>query len=107
VKIPNRVQLGGLTIETVYDDTLAKERGLMGQTDYNEGKILLDKTAVSQQVLEQTYLHELVHWIFHIMGEEKLRADEKLVDLFSTFLHQAIESWDQTEATTEKNPMPE
>ena len=38
--------------------------------------------------LSQCFLHELLHYIFYVMGEHELRNNEKLVDLIAHFLHQ-------------------
>jgi hypothetical protein len=50
--------------------------------------------------VEQSFLHELVHWIFHMMSAEKLRDDEVVVDLFTQFLYQALR-------TSEPMPQPD
>lgn len=47
-----------------------------------------DVVIMSQQYMEQTFYHELVHDILIQMSEFDLSKDEKFVDLFSVFLHQ-------------------
>jgi len=44
----------------------------------------------TQEDDEQTFLHELTHHILHAMGETKLNDNEKFVDMFAGFLHQAL-----------------
>jgi predicted SprT family Zn-dependent metalloprotease len=44
----------------------------------------------SQAGVEQTFCHELTHSILYAMGELKLYANEKFVDLFGHLLHQAL-----------------
>jgi hypothetical protein len=93
VKIPKQIKLAGLTIQIVFDDTLIATRKIVGEACYNDQKILLDPT-VSDEQLEQNFFHELLHWIFYIMGEAALRDNEKVVDLLSHFLHQALKDED-------------
>ena len=51
--------------------------------------IALDTSTLNKQSTVQTYFHELTHWILYIMNENDLRNNEKVVDVFATFLHQA------------------
>ena len=88
--IPSSFTLGGLTIEVVRDDTMVRTKGMIGEARYAEQVIRLDTGAAPLQTVEQAFFHELVHWIFYLMNEEELRNNEKLVDLFSHFLYQAL-----------------
>ena len=90
--IPDRIQLGGFDIDIVHVHNMAKDKNKIGQSSYTTQEILLDKDAAPEQFVEQAYLHELVHWIFYSMSEYELMNNEKLVDLFATFLHQALTS---------------
>ena len=87
--IPSSFWLGGLKIEVEYDRNLVKNRQMIGEARYGEQRIILDPSAAPLQTLEQSFLHELTHWIFFIMGEEELRSNERIVDLFAHFLYQA------------------
>ena len=87
--IPSSLWLGGLKIDVVYDDTLVKIKQLIGEAKYSEQKIFLDPSVAPLQTLEQSYIHELVHWILYMMGENELRSNERIVDLFAHFLYQA------------------
>jgi hypothetical protein len=42
------------------------------------------------EMKEQTFCHELVHAIKYMMGEDD--HDEKVVDIFATFLHQYLKT---------------
>jgi hypothetical protein len=88
--IPSSFMLGGLTIEVVRDETMVRTKSLIGEARYNEQVIRIDTGAAPLQTVEQTFIHELVHWIFYLMNEDELRNNEKLVDLFSHFLYQAL-----------------
>ena len=88
--IPTSFTLGGLTIDVVLDDTLVKSKNMLGEASYSKQMIRLDASAAPRQTVEQAFIHELTHWIFYVMNEDELRNNEKLVDLFSHFLYQAL-----------------
>lgn len=87
--IPESFSLAGMEISVHFDDKLHK-KGVVGMADYRSQEIRMDNSIASHRFLEQTFLHELVHWIFFVMGEQKLQAKEKFIDLFAYFLHQAL-----------------
>ncbi|MDD2364538.1 MAG: hypothetical protein PHN84_00090 [Desulfuromonadaceae bacterium] len=87
--IPTSFWLGGLKIDVVYDNTMVKTKQVIGEARYAYQQILLDPSVAPMQTVEQSFFHEMVHWIFYVMGEEELRNNEKLVDLFAHFLYQA------------------
>lgn len=96
--IPKSFCLGGLRIEVEIDDSLGENLKMVGQADYQNQKIRLDPSITPLQATEQSYIHELVHWIFFMMNENKLRNNERIVDTFAHFLYQAL-------VTAEKYPM--
>jgi hypothetical protein len=97
MKIPKRFKLAGQTIQVIIDKELQHREDLWGLTVYRENKILLDEAIARPQTgQEQTFLHELVHWILYAM-ESDLRTDEKFVNLFSNFLHQALTTMEYKE----------
>ena len=87
--IPTSFWLGGLKIDVVFDESLIKSKNIIGEARYCKQQILLDPSMAPLQMLEQSFMHELVHWIFYMMGEDEMRGNEKLVDLFAHFLYQA------------------
>lgn len=93
--IPKVIQLGGIKITVEIDPTLFKNRRILGDAQYPPQKIVLDPTVLDLDLAEQNYVHELVHWILYVMNEDDLRNNERFVDLFATFLHQALKSGDQ------------
>jgi len=101
LRIPKRFQLMGQTIEVVYDASLNDVDDNVGQTRYRRNQIALQKNVEGvfrpQSKIEQTFCHELIHWILYMFGEEKLRLDEKFVDTFSGLLHQAITTMEYEE----------
>ena len=92
LNIPSQVEIAGITIKTVLmgENDEWEEKGCVGKADYKNQTIIIDTTLVKEGMLEQIYYHELLHWIFYIMGEEKLQRDEKIVDLLAHFIYQAI-----------------
>jgi hypothetical protein len=87
--IPSSFWLGGLKINVEFDDSLVRTKQCIGEARYSKQMITLDPSVAPLQMLEQSYCHELVHWIFYVMGEEELRNNERIVDLFAHFLYQA------------------
>lgn len=86
--IPDTIQLGGLTITTVYMNDLVPADGVYGTTDYKGQKIILYTKGMHHEHLCQLYIHELTHWILFVMNEHKLKNNEKFVDLFAHFYYQ-------------------
>ena len=48
---------------------------------------------------EQTFCHELVHWILNVMSEDE-KHDEQFVETFSMLLHQALTTMEYAKAVT-------
>lgn len=92
--IPKSFWLGGLKITVERDDALIESRKVIGEARYSEQKILLDPSVAPLQTLEQSFTHEMVHWILYVMNEDELRNNEKFVDLFSHFLYQGLTTRD-------------
>jgi hypothetical protein len=90
MKIPTKLSLYGLDINVVTNNEFVKMSGCIGKADYNRQMIVLDREAASEQITEQSYLHELTHFILFVMEEHELRTNEKFVDRFASLLHQAI-----------------
>jgi len=98
-RIPKSFQLGGLTINVQFQETISEKGLMLGVAEYVAQRIRLDPTFTHKQTVEQAYLHELVHWILFVMGESELRDNEKFVDIFAHFLYQAT-------VTAEPHPLP-
>ena len=91
--IPKQFELHGQTVKVGYDDAMVGDRGSVGESKYKENKILLQPNvsghACSQEYIEQTFCHELVHYILLHMNSDK-NSDEAFVDTFGHLLHQAL-----------------
>jgi len=88
--IPSSLWLGGLKIDVIYDENLHKNRRIVGEARYPSQSIVLDSVILSKQLMEQNFFHELTHWILYVMNEDDLRNNEKFVDVFAYFMHQAL-----------------
>ena len=90
--IPRQTELGGIVITVELDPTLHQQKGMIGEARYAEQKIVIDPRVAGRDTTEETYYHELVHFILFIMNEDELRNNEKFVDIFAHFLYQAVKS---------------
>lgn len=92
--IPSAFQLMGQRIEVEYNDTLTYSDDLLGQASYRHGKIYIQPAMPGhprrQTDVEQTFFHELMHWIFHVLGRAEMAKDEELIEQVSGLLHQAF-----------------
>ena len=92
IKIPSSIELGGLTIKTIIDDTMIRDRNRVGEANYSKQLIALDSSMTPDETLHQAYIHELLHWIFFILNEDELKENEKLIDVMAHLLHQSLKS---------------
>lgn len=98
MKIPKRFKLFGQTIEVDIQENLNDKTDCRGQTKYRENKIYLqaiDGKYYSRPTtsIEQTFCHELTHWILFLM-HEKIEEDEKFIEVFSNLFHQALTTFE-------------
>ena len=93
MEIPKRFKLMGHTIEVKFDPELQFRENCAGEARYRTKEILLAQSTEHhprfQSDIEQTFYHELMHWIFHELNETELRDNEKLVDTVAALLQQA------------------
>ena len=96
MKIPKRFKLFGRTITVEYNQNEADECDFKGATRWRKDQILLANPNVyktgTAKGQEQTFCHELVHYILYLMRNEKLGNDEDFVDLFASCLHQVLDT---------------
>ena len=92
MRIPKHFSLMGYTVEVQYSDTLVDTEDRVGSALYRQSKIVLQSNCLgvsrSKQQIEQTYCHELVHFILRSMHALKECDNEGFVECFSGFLHQ-------------------
>jgi len=90
MKIPKKFKLCGQTITIEYSDTIIKDEQAHGLSLFEKNKIILESKR-NRERTEQTYIHELVHFILYNINND-LGGDEKFVDIFATMLHHAMNS---------------
>lgn len=94
VRIPQSFYLFGQKIAVAYVDTLLESDDSTGMSLYRKNVIQLQKNNAGvtrpQSQIESTFFHELVHYVFFMMGKDDLRKDEGLVDMVGRLLHQAL-----------------
>lgn len=64
----------------------------LGEWNPDNNTIKISTTGRSDDSMEQTYLHELIHAILDHLSYEHLSNDEKFVDTFSKALHQTLKT---------------
>ena len=99
-RIPKRFHVGGQDIEVKSvergdDNCLGHSRVAKGIIEIAE-KYDRDET-VSDGSKFNTFYHELTHAILYTMGETDLNNNEKFVCVFSSFLTEAIRSFEYGE----------
>lgn len=97
MNIPNEVNIAGISIRVEFSTDLPE--GCIGKADYQNQKIVINKDFAGRHLTEQTFYHELVHWILFVMGENELKGNERFVDLFSHFIYQAVGKQDKVQTT--------
>ena len=94
MKIPKSYKQYGQTVNIEFRKKMVAKDGDLGAARFGENKIVLQENnegcPILQTQLEQTFLHEKVHMIFHFLGEKDMSENEKLVEGVSQLLHQSI-----------------
>lgn len=94
MQIPRRFKLQGHTINVLFDNQLLHKDDNRGAAVYRRAEIHLQPISqdnpIPQSYIEEAFLHELTHFIFHAAGYEEDRVDEAKVWRFSHLLHQAL-----------------
>lgn len=94
--IPKSFQLMGQTITTEWQDGLIQRSDATGLACYRDNKILLQKntdgTKIPDEYIEETFFHELMHFIANQLGESELRGNEKLIGQIAGLLHQSFKT---------------
>ena len=93
MEIPGKIRIGGQDIDVCIVERIEGEK--LGQICVAEGKMLIaDNFSTSKQSESSkvnTFIHEVVHGILDIMGENEMSENEKFVSTFSSFLVDVIE----------------
>lgn len=89
MEIPSEVKIGNINFEVVKTKNNLVFEGdpVDGIISFEESKIELGVLNRSQQVIEETFIHEVIHGIFGYMSIEQ---NEELIIKISKGLHQVI-----------------
>lgn len=91
--IPNKIRIGGQEISVVNEERLNNNQ--LGTICMAEGILRIADNFNNCQQCESskfnTFIHEVVHGILDIMGENELSENEKFVCTFSSLLIDPIE----------------
>ena len=106
MRIPKQFTLLGQRIIVVFDNELCAKKGWLGCADFDHNRIVLADQILGEskrkkekvwkklpkEKVEQTFFHELTHFMLHFMNEAKLRDDEKFIDLLGTIQYEFSKS---------------
>lgn len=96
IKIPVKFELGGKTIHVECEDKMVDRDDCVGQASCRRNKIKLQTNNIGitrpQESIEETFFHELVHWVLEMMCEKELTQNERFVSNFAQYLHQAFKT---------------
>ena len=103
MRIPKRFKLLGQTIEVVYEEKILSRNGLCGQARFDDNQIALLKHTSEiprpATSVEQTFFHEMMHFVLTGAGFKELCADEQFVDIVGNLLHQVLTTAEYDEDT--------
>ena len=90
MRIPDRIQLIGRTINIKYPTDFLNEEDLQGRANYRNNTIELNADIIDENK-NLVFIHEFLHWMFTLTGYDKLSRDEKMIDRLAEVLYQFIE----------------
>lgn len=92
--IPSSFYLFGQKITVEFVDTLIDNEDSTGLSVYRKNVIQLQRNNQGvtrpQTQIESTFFHELMHYVFFMLGKDDLRKDEEFVDTVARLVHQAM-----------------
>lgn len=93
-KYPTVLRILNKDIDLVFVDDLADKCDANGQARYRENKIILQKETKSiqrqKQDIDETIMHEILHYILNLLAYDELNKDEKFVTQISLALTQVL-----------------
>ena len=85
--IPEKFEQFGCEITVEYDDELEHDECL-GKAYLDMNKIKLTTRDIPRDMLEHSFLHEVVHFFLDKLGLDELNKDEAKVDAIAGLWHQ-------------------
>jgi len=91
MRIPKHFTLHGQRVDVVFDSSVDFRNDNRGEAQFRVNRIALAPSSETRPMpvtqVEQTFCHELMHYISHHAGVD---LDERDVDLMGHLLHQAL-----------------
>lgn len=92
--IPHSFKLFNQSIKVIYKRDLIDKSGAFGIWDYNRATIYLQQSTrkhkLTQEQIENTFIHEATHSMLNLMGETDLSNNESFVHTLSSLIQQFI-----------------
>lgn len=94
INIPSEFTIFGQTIKVVFKDNLIYEDDAKGMAKFRRNEIWLQSLENDRPIeqLEKTYLHEVIHWILHLLSLGDIGDDERIVDTLACAFHQVLKT---------------
>ena len=108
MEIPESFKLFGSKISVRYDQReFINNTESMGYASYRTNSIVLNPVLLNdnKEIAEQTFLHEVVHFILYHAGsahtkkDDHMHRDEDFVDLVASLLHQVLTTQEGSNAS--------
>lgn len=89
MKIPSKVKIGVMEYEIRECEKIPGpgNDSDLACVEYDKGIIWIAKANQNDQVKQLSFLHEVIHAMLAEIGEEKLRKDERFMDLMARQLY--------------------
>ena len=96
MKIPKQIVIGVTTYEIKECDKIPGpgNDSALAFIEYDKGIIWISRGNQNEQIRQLSFLHEIVHGMLAEISEEKLRKDERFVDLLARQLYVLLEKND-------------
>lgn len=105
MKIPSKIRIGGQDVDIIFVDQLSND--CLGRICLAAGTMEIansfndKKQSDSSKV--QTFIHEVVHGVLDMMGENKLSYNEKFLNTFACLIVEVIEEIIKTNCNEKDN----
>lgn len=92
--IPNQIQIAGKIVDIIIDPKYCGEEKVYGKEIYDRNKIYLDDpivSGISKEKQEQTFIHEILHYIYDVIGKNDTEMNsEGVICPVSELLYQVF-----------------
>ena len=88
--MPNEINICGVPFKIVLcKDNFVSDTIHFGEIDYKKGEIRIDEE-MPIPLKEQTLIHEWLHGVLFMIGQDELRANEQLVQGIAMAIYQTF-----------------